>query len=143
MSKSFDLLSLGEVLLRLLVVMEIAVHPRRCSRCRVRVIPHFRHLRTRNAASHVRYLNRAEFWNSYFDGNVVIAVRNDHVDGLRLGLAETLHVLHGGTHRVLHEFEDHVMHVGRNVVERTTLEGKPCTNRSLFAKNTFTEGALP
>lgn len=128
---------------RFLIVMKVTVHPRRCGRCRISVIPHFRHLRTRNAASHVRYLNSAEFWNSYFNGDIIIAMRNDHIDRLWLRFAETLHVLHCGTHRVFHDLKDHVMHVRGDIVERTTLEGSLHTNRSLFAKNTFTAGAFP
>ena len=121
-----------EVVLRLLVVVEIAVHPGGSSGRGVRVIPHLRHLAPRDASSHVGYLRMA-----------VVAVRDDHVDGLGVCLAQRLHVLHRRPHGVLHDLEDHVMDVRGDVVEGTREKRVPASYRNLFAKNTFTEGAFP
>ena len=132
-----------EVVLRLLVVVEIAVHPGGSSGRGVRVIPHLRHLAPRDASSHVGYLRMASHSHANLDGDVVVAVRDDHVDGLGVCLAQRLHVLHRRPHGVLHDLEDHVMDVRGDVVEGTREKRVPASYRNLFAKNTFTEGAFP
>ena len=108
-----------QVVLRLIVVPEVPVDPWRRCRRRVRVVPHLRHLRSRNAATQIRNLPITYSSLPYLDGDVVLAVGDDHIHRLGLLLPQLRHLLHRGAHRVLHDLEDHVMHVRGNVVERS------------------------
>ena len=80
---------------------------------------------------------------SYLNGDIIISMGDDHIDGLRLGLVQLLHVLHRRAHGVLHDLEYHVVQVRGDVVEGPTVKSPRCAYRSFLAKNTFTVGATP